>query len=125
MTGKPGHPFQLTNSRTFPYTKYHKSVDYRVKAHSLPTSSWKQTSVLPTCTSHDVNKEKCGGEQCKIFLIKHHMVHNRTLDLLLLPINGSDWGTEWHGATLNCVDNVGSVEESKYSACLHTNKTKK
>ncbi len=47
------------------------------------------------------------------------MVHNWTLDLLPLHLNGSDWGTEWHGATLNCVDNVGSVEESKYSACLH------
>lgn len=32
---------------------------------------------------------------------------------------------EWRGATLNGVDNVGSVEESKYSACLHTDKTKK
>jgi len=34
-------------------------------------------------------------------------------------------GEQWRGATLNGVDNVGSVEESKYSACLHTNKTKK
>lgn len=50
-----------------------------------------------------------GGGQCKIFLIKHHMAHNRTLDLLPLPLNGSDWGMEWYGATLNCVDNVGSV----------------
>lgn len=56
------------------------------------------------------------------------MVHNWAFSDTWSPaaaFNVSIWGTDWRGATLNGVDNVGSVEESKYSACLHTNETKK
>lgn len=54
------------------------------------------------------------------------MVHNWTLSDTQSPAAAFKWIGLGNGvARSHGVDNVGSVEESKYSACLHTNKTKK